>query len=175
MKICNCSAKLAFLALIAAGLLAVPLEIQAQQIPPKPENYAWVTNTDGSTWKREIDGYSDLKFERSDKPKIASILVPEHARIDYIDIRGCVNLTNLVLHPPHPRPRITRDLLYGGEWDRNLIIDAENSRLHNITATRTMMNSIAFIAFRGDDDQDLIHSVDILKRYALIFGWALSI
>lgn len=100
MQNCNCTAKLAFLAIVAAGLLAVPPEkSQAQE----PENFAWITNTDGSTWKREIVS-SDLKFERSDKPKIASILVPERARIDYIDIRGCVNLTNLVIQPAQPSP-----------------------------------------------------------------------
>lgn len=143
--------KLAFLAIVAAGLLAVPLEkSQAQEPPEDPENFAWITNTNGITWKREIwytrDVRARLEFERklegSDKPdksKIASILVPEHAVINSIDISGCVNLTNLVLQPARAGYSF-----YGRFNDTPLVILAENSGLRNITAQRTMMNSIAF-------------------------------
>lgn len=98
---------LALLALITAGLLAVTPEIQAQAPPEDPENFAWITNTNGLTWKKEIRYFfrlgtkgASLYFDESDKPKIASILVPEHVEITAINVKGCVNLTNLVIQPP---------------------------------------------------------------------------
>ena len=176
MQTCNRKSNLAFLAIVAASLLAVPPEkSQAQEPPEDPENFAWITNTNGITWKREIVS-SDLKFERSDKPKIASILVPERARIDYIDIRGCVNLTNIVIQPAQPSPTTIRGP-FDSEWDRHLIIDAHNSGLRNIIAPRTMMNSIVFIEFRPIPGYDSItHSgVDRPRDASWIFGWVLSI
>ena len=150
MKICNCTAKLALFALIAAGLLAVPLEkSQAQE----PENFAWITNTNGMTWKREIRYISSgsrsgasLSFDESDKPKIASILVPEHAEITAINVKGCVNLTNLVIQPARAG-YYARAIVRGEDiphyfWENPLVINAENSGLLNITCSKTMRNSI---------------------------------
>ena len=102
--------KKTILGIVAAGLLgllAVPPETQAQALPENRENYACITNTDGSAWKKEIrytyssysGGRESLSFDESDKPKIASILVPEHAAITSINVKGCVNLTNLVIQP----------------------------------------------------------------------------
>ena len=112
MRNCNRKINLALLALIAAGLLAVPPEKSQAQAPPEnhPENFAWITNTNGITWKKLIscfdysfweDGYilcGYLEFDESEKPKIASILVPEHASIKRIYADECVNLTNIVLN-----------------------------------------------------------------------------
>ena len=154
MQNCNCTAKLAFLAIVAAGLLAVPLEIQAQE----PENFVWVTNTNGMTWKKEIrhtySGYyghrESLSFDESDKPKIASILVPEHAAITSINVKGCVNLTNLVIQPARSGVYTTNHLT-GEEhyfFEEPLVIMAENSGVLNITCSKTMRNSIRLT--RGD-------------------------
>ena len=151
MKNCNRKLNLALLALIAAGLLAVPPEkSQAQE----PENFAWITNTNGITWKREIriprnNTIARLEFEnrlegesdKLDKPKIASIFVPEHAIINEIAVSGCVNLTNIVFQPA----RAGYGYSGSGRFRTSpLIIHAENSGLRNITAQRTMMNSIVF-------------------------------
>lgn len=144
-------ANLALLALIAAGLLAVPPEkSQAQE----PENFAWITNTNGITWKRKIviprgDAIARLEFENGlegeseepDKLKIASILVPEHAIINEIHVDGCVNLTNIVIQPA----RAGYGYSGSGRFRTSpLTITGENSGLRNITAQRTMMNSIRF-------------------------------
>ena len=177
MKICNCSAKLAFLAIVAAGLLAVPPEkSQAQEL----ENYAWITNTNGITWKREIDPYGrgnlqfESEFEKSDKPKIASILVPEHAEIDSIDVRGCVNLTNIVIQP-------ARSGWYDGQFedgtrrfvDKPLTLFAEGSGLRNITAQKTMMNSIVFEFPVSSEFGGPLNRWG--QPYARIAAWALTI
>ncbi len=144
-------ANLAFLAIVAAGLLAMPPEkSQAQE----PENFAWITNTDGMTWKKEIrhtySGYyghrESLSFDESDKPKIASILVPEHAAITSINVKGCVNLTNLVIQPAragyYALAIVRGDEIPHYFWDTPLVINAENSGLENITYSKTMRNSI---------------------------------
>ena len=76
--------KLAFLAIVVAGLLAAPMEkSQAQE----QENYAWITYTNGMTWKKDITGRGNLSFADSEKTQIAQILVPEHALIDNIDVK----------------------------------------------------------------------------------------
>ncbi len=136
--------KLAFLAIVAAGLLAVPPEkSQAQE----PENFAWITNTNGITWKREIWHNRDIRaqlefdreFEESDKPKIASILVPEHAIINAIECWGCVNLTNIVFQPAEAR-YIHDDSgrVVGGQL---LIIHADHTDLRNITCSKKMRDA----------------------------------
>ena len=137
MKIATRSANLALLALIAAGLLAVPPETQAQE----PENFVWVTNTNGLTWKMKIGRQfvHELSFDKSDKPKIASILVPEHVIVNSIDVEGCVNLTNIV---------IQTDVLGGYNDDqfyetKELNINARNTGLENITCSKTMRHRIS--------------------------------
>ena len=149
MKTPHCTANLALLALIAAGLLAVPPEKSQAQ-----ENFAWITNTNGITWKREIviprgHAIARLAFEsrlegesdRPDKSKLASIFVPEHVIINEIHVDGCVNLTNIVFQPA----RAGYGYSGSGRFRTSpLIILGENSGLRNITAQRTMMNSIRF-------------------------------
>ena len=132
-------ANLALLALIAAGLLAVPPEkSQAQE----PENFVWVTNTKGMTWKKEIlprtDELSSFFFylaEGVDKREIAQIVVPEHAIIAVIDVEGCVNLTNIVLRTDLPKTYTEDGQVSEVEW---LSILAYQTGLRNITCSKTM-------------------------------------
>ena len=86
---------IALIALASAGTETA----QAQE----QENYVWITNTNGMTWKGTSRNTSRLSFNDSDKPKVAQIVVPEHASFDQIDVRGCVNLTNLIFRPPTAR------------------------------------------------------------------------
>ena len=155
MQNCNRKINLALLALIAAGLLAVPPEIQAQE-----PNFAWITDTNGITWREKIlppvpdplpstntrigwleETRREHLILRNDK-SIAEVVVPEHARIGYIDVRGCVNLTNLIIKPKQGV----------GDWEmwtgtgRWLTIYGGGSGLRNITAPRTMINRIGFYA-----------------------------
>ena len=152
MKIATCSANLALLAIVAAGLLAVPPETQAQ-LSPKPENYVWITKTNGSTQKKDIwvSTRSSFYFDPSDgfdKREIAQIVVPEHAIISSINVKGCVNLTNIVIQPAIPRTH-TDDTLSQVREVEHLEIQAENSGLSNITCSKTMRNSINL--YRGNN------------------------
>ena len=134
-------ANLAILALIAAGLLAVPLETQAQALPENRENYAWITNTNGVTWKMEINPDGGLHFVDSKKQEIAQIVVPKHAIINRIDAVGCVNLTNIVFQPGQARKYGLGD--YSGVLhDTTLNIIARGTSLRNITCSKEMINHI---------------------------------
>ena len=140
MKICNCTAKLAFLALIAAGLLAVPPETQAQE----PENFAWITNTNGMTWKKEITPEGYFFFSDGEPTKIrravAQIIVPKHAIINRINVSGCINLTNIVLQIDSPREYNSLGVLY----DSGLLsISALRTSLRNITCSKEIINRIS--------------------------------
>ena len=148
MQNCKRKINLALLALIAAGLLAVPPEIQAQDPPEDPENFVWITDTKGMTWKKKIGRYGGFHFdssEESDKPKIASILVPEHANIRSINVKGCVNLTNIVIQPASgkhwTRLNHAPNNPFWGNTD--LDINAENTGLSNITCSKTMRELIS--------------------------------
>ena len=147
MKIATYSANLALLALIAAGLLAVPPEKSQAQAPPENprENFVWVTNTNGLTWKKGIWGStrSSFYFDPSDgfdKREIAQIVVPEHAIIAKINVEGCVNLTNIVFQPAIPKS-FTRD----GQVRELEILEiwANPSGLSNITCTKTMRDRLS--------------------------------
>ena len=84
------------IAVVALASSLAPSKAQAQ------ENFAWITNTNGVTWKKKFHSNGYLTFQgelRSERPKIAEILVPEHAKITYIEAYGCVNLTNIILLP----------------------------------------------------------------------------
>ena len=145
MQNCNCTAKLAFLAMIAAGLLAVPPEIQAQEPPEERENYALITHTNGMTWKEETNSsritfngetrgyYYYLSFWSDHEPLITEIVVPENALINEIHLQGCVNLTNIVIHPKTaPAPHSHLLSIYLGR----------NNGLRNITCYREMRDLI---------------------------------
>ena len=155
------------LLMVVACLLGGPMEIQAQE-----PNFAWITDTNGITWREKIEPPvpSEISLDwptylrvqewhrvehldlHSDK-SIAEIVVPEHARIGAIDVRGCVNLTNIILKPKQGTERFGwvdgRKSQPSGEstvsvattiW--RLSIYAFGSGLRNITAPRTMINSI---------------------------------
>lgn len=174
-------ANLALLALIAAGLLGGPMEIQAQE--PEPENFAWITNTDGLKWKKKIyngsepefldhiigyladnaiafaeDGLTPeeinakaleeaariwrvLHFDPSEKQEIAQIVVPAPSLIVSINVNGCVNLTNIVIHD-YGDIDVSEDSII-------FPIQARNSGLSNITCTKAMRTVIRLDL--GDD------------------------
>ena len=118
------------IAVVALASSLAPSKAQAQ------ENFAWITNTNGVTWKMEF-ATRDLSFwdfdETSESPKIAEIaeiVVPEHAIIKSIFIVGCVNLTNIVLHPVRPAEGF------------GLYIYTRGSGLRNITCKQTMRDYI---------------------------------
>ena len=125
------------LAVVALASSLAPAKAQEQQ------HFAYVTNTNGVTWKKEITqnvlgGLLIIPGQH----KIASILVPEHAEIDYIEVQGCVNLTNIVLLPDFPK-----EDRYGAR--RLSIISADydgtpfrTSGLRTITCKKTMRDSI---------------------------------
>lgn len=145
MQNCNRKINLALLALIAAGLLAVPPEIQAQ------ENFVWVTKTNGSTQKKDMWGHtaSSFYFDPSDgfdKREIAQIVVPEHAIISGINAKGCVNLTNIVFQPAIPR---TYDNDGQVRESERLSINAKNTDLRNITCSKTVRDRISVTRTAG--------------------------
>ena len=161
MRNCNRKINLALLALIAAGLLAVPPEKSQAQ-----ENFAWVTNTDGLKWKKLIscfdysyweEGYilcGYLEFDESEKPKIASILVPEHASILRIFADGCVNLTNIVLNMDeakvtHAKGSKEPEGVVVLDWHRYVYILARDTALRNITCSKTMRDNIILTRSSG--------------------------
>ena len=90
---------IALIALASAGIQFT----QAQEEVEEQENYVWITNTNGITEKEVITRRSFIYFDDWEKHEVAQIVVPEHANIGSIDIRGCVNLTNLIYRPASAR------------------------------------------------------------------------
>ena len=92
------------IALIALASSAGIQTTQAQE--EEQENFVWITDTNGHTWKETMAG-SNTQIHFTDypeiRPTIAQIVVPEHARIHIIDVYGCANLTNLVYRPASPK------------------------------------------------------------------------
>ena len=132
-----------------AGLLGGPMEIQAQDPPVYPpveerENYALITHTNGMTWKKEIYTVPSsenlqyhLQFLERHKPQVAEIVVPENALINLIRAEGCVNLTNIIIHPKTAPPLAS--------WARSGLLEidvGENSELRNITCYGEMRDRI---------------------------------
>lgn len=89
------------IALIALATSAGIQTTQAQE--EEQENFVWITNTNGITEKKVIMRRSFIYFDEWKKPEVAQIVVPEHASIGYIDMRGCINLTNLIYRPASAR------------------------------------------------------------------------
>ena len=86
---------------IALIALAASAGIQTGQAQAEEqENYVWITRTNGITEKRVMTGISYITFGDYEKARVAQIVVPEHASIGSINVRGCVNLTNLIFRPP---------------------------------------------------------------------------
>lgn len=119
-----------------AGLLGGPMEIQAQEPPEERENYALITHTNGMTWKQEIFLYH-IQFLERHKPQVAEIVVPENALINLIFAEGCVNLTNIVIHPKTAPPLAS----WAGSGQLSINV-GENSELRNITCYGEMRDRI---------------------------------
>ena len=128
------------IALIALASSAGMPTTQAQA--EEQENYAWITNTNGMTWKRTITHPSSLLvFDGSNKKRaVAQIVVPEHSRLTQIDVRGCANLTNLVFKPTSAR-RWHQSHHGGGQWRNSsyLTIRASGSGLLTIAMRPQMI------------------------------------
>ena len=89
------------IALITLAVSAGTQTAQAQE--EGQENYVWITHTNGITEKEVITRRSFIYFDDWEKHEVAQIVVPEHASISSIDMRGCVNLTNLIYRPASAR------------------------------------------------------------------------
>ena len=160
------------IALIALASSAGSQTTEAQE----QENFVWITNTNGNTWKKSIPTiYSDemrskLYFNGSDKPKIAKIVVPEHARIHEIDVTGCANLTNLIIQLTTGKVwRTPHNNTSTKQWvNTELMIHASGSGLRNITAPEEMMHKILIA---GGIDERNIFGRNIRSFYA----WLLRI
>lgn len=84
------------IALIALASSAGIQTTKAQE----QENFVWITNTNGITEKRVMTKNSHIYFfSDREKHETAQIVVPEHASIASIDMRGGVNVTNLIFRP----------------------------------------------------------------------------
>ena len=131
---------------IAKTIALITLAVSAGNQPTQAqeqENYVWITHTNGTTSKGIIlgDRNSRLSFEEDYKPQIAQIVVPEHARIDQIDVIGCVNLTNLIFRPPTARRYRTAGYAHLRKWiDASyLTIKASGSGLRTIAMRPQMI------------------------------------
>ena len=127
---------------LLAILFCLQTKAQGLFLDQELENFAWITNTNGVTWKREIDSLGHLHFP-SITPfldttiylaGIAEIVVPEHVYISSISLWGCVNLTNIILYPASPQRNTVSEPA--------LIINAYNSGLRTITCQKTMRDRI---------------------------------
>ena len=152
--------KMTVIALIALASSAGAPTAKAQE--EEQENFVWITNTNGMTWKGTSRNTSRLSFNDSDKPKVAQIVVPEHASFDQIDVRECVNLTNLVFRPPSARRWHHESWpLDGGVW-RN----TSHLTIHPTPSLRT-------IAMRPEMIQRT--NMDIEGQNNVIPAWLLTI
>lgn len=123
------------IAVVALANSLAPSKAQAQ------ENFAWITNTNGVTWKKSINDLGNLNLgSRYGVPEIAEIVVPKHVLIDQIDVINCVNLTNIVIHPATAGRVIltSAPILMGND----LVIFAGGSGLRTITCKKTMRDLI---------------------------------
>ena len=114
------------LAVVALASSLAPSKAQAQQ------HFAWITHTNGVTWKMEIPGF----FPHLTEEKAAEIVVPEPFTGDnWLSVRGFVNLTNIILLPDTIK-----------ENDENsLDIWSSGSGLINITSKKTMRDRIKLL------------------------------
>ena len=117
------------MAIAAIAMATAATETQA--------NFAWITNTNGIVWKRDIS-YSSrtLSFKESDRSKVAQIVVPENTDINNIYVTDCINLTNIVIQTNNPievNMRNTRlqniTVRPGMEWKVWLVIDSKDTRI----------------------------------------------
>ncbi len=136
---------------IAIALIALATTAATEQT--QAENFAWITNTNGITWKRTLTHPSSLLvFSDSEKPAVAQIVVPEHSRLTQIDVRGCTNLTNLVFKPTSAR-RWHQSHHGGGQWKdfSYLTIKASRSGLRTIAMQPHMIRKTHMEKETSDD------------------------
>lgn len=134
------------IALIALAVSTGAQTAQAQE--EEQENYLWITNTNGITWK-EIMAGNNTHLHFTDypeiRPTVAQIVVPEHARVHYIDVYGCPNLTNLIYKPSSPK-----DYSLGNLRERTwLTILADDRTGLRTIATQPHMQRRTRIEMRG--------------------------
>ena len=137
------------IALIALAATTGMPTTQAQE--EEQENYVWITNTNGITWKETMAG-SNTHIHFTDyleiRPTIAQIVVPEHARIHQIDVYGCANLTNLIYRPASPK-----DYHGGNLRERTwLTIRADGQTGLRTITTQPHMQRRTKIQMRGEDN-----------------------
>ena len=125
--------KIVGLLLAAACFCGGELETTGQ------EAFVWMTNTKGITWKQTVDASTISQPNNRD---LVKIVVPENVVLSSIDIDGCVNLTNLVIHTDPEKQKA------GGE----LLVRAADSGLRNIIIRPGMEWQVRIEQKRSDSD-----------------------
>ena len=125
--------KIIGLLLVVACFCGEELETTGQ------EAFVWMTNTNGITWKQTI---SESTIDQSNNQDLVKIVVPENVVLSSIDIDGCVNLTNLVIHTDPEKQKA------GGE----LLVRSADSGLRNITIQPGMEWLVRIEQKRSDSD-----------------------
>ena len=126
--------KIVGLLLAAACFCGGELETMGQ------EAFVWMTNTKGITWKQTISGSA---INQSDNEDLVKIVIPENVVLSSIDINGCVNLTNLVIHTDPEKQKAG-----GGE----LLVRAADSGLRSMTIRPGMEWLVRIEQKRSDSD-----------------------
>ena len=103
------------------------------------EPFVWMTNTNGITWKQPVES----TINQSNNEDLVKIVVPESVVLSSIDIDGCVNLTNLVIHTDPEKQKAE-----GGE----LLVRAADSGLRNITIQPGLAWQVRIEQKRSDSD-----------------------
>ena len=102
------------------------------------EAFVWMTNTKGITWKQTVES----TINQSNNQDLVKIVVPESVVLSIIDIDGCVNLTNLVIHTDPEKQKAEGELL----------VKAADSGLRNITIQPGLEWQVRIEQKRSDSD-----------------------
>ncbi len=102
------------------------------------EAFVWMTNTKGITWKQTVES----TINQSNNQDLVKIVVPESVVLSSIDIDGCVNLTNLVIHTDPEKQKAEGELL----------VKVADSGLRNITIQPGMGWQVRIEQKRSDSD-----------------------
>lgn len=124
---------------IVGLLLAVACFCGGEMETMGQEAFVWLTNTKGITWKQTVSGSS---INQTDNEDLVKIVVPESVVLSSIDINGCVNLTNLVIHTDPEKQRAEGELL----------VRAADSGLRNITIQPGLEWQVRIEQKRSDSD-----------------------
>ena len=125
--------KIVGLLLAAACFCGGELETTGQ------EAFVWMTNTKGITWKQTVDASTISQPNNRD---LVKIVVPENVVLSSIDIDGCVNLTNLVIHTDPEKQKAEGELL----------VRAADSGLRSMTIRPGMEWLVRIEQKRSDSD-----------------------